>query len=55
MPNPFMTSSVVSNEDTAAFSDELTKDAQKKEEDYLKGYSSDNPMFVEPKKLQQNP
>ena len=54
MPNPFMTSSVVSNEDTAAFSDELTKDAQKKEEHYLKGYSSDDPMIVETNKLQDN-
>lgn len=54
MPNPFMTSSVVSNEDTAAFSDELTKDAQKKEEHYLKGYSSDDPTIVETNKLQDN-
>jgi hypothetical protein len=54
MPNPFMTSNVVSNEDTAAFSDELTKDAQKKEEHYLKGYSSDDPMIVETNKLQDN-
>ena len=54
MPNPFMTSSVVSNEDTAAFSDELTQDAQKKEEHYLKGYSSDDPTIVETNKLQDN-
>lgn len=54
MPNPFMSSGVVSNEDTAAFSDELTKDAQKKEEHYLKGYTSDDPTIVETNKLQDN-
>ena len=54
MPNPFMTSGVVSKEDTAAFSDELTQDAQKKEEHYLKGYSSNDPTIVETNKLQDN-
>lgn len=54
MPNPFMTSGVVSNEDAAAFSDELTKDAQKKEEHYLKGYTSDDPSIVETNKLQDH-
>ena len=51
MPNPFIT---VSLEDTAAFSDELTKDAQKQEEHYLKGYTSDDPAIVETNKLQDN-